>query len=338
MSRSVITPGNDDVSWADGAPSAAPEIGRRQMLAAGAGAAFMLSPALTRGSQVRQRAEARPGHEHKDCRRWGRPGLHGATLDLNAYPAGCSLSQAISVWEADTGCRLQATKVYKPPGKFPTIISPLIATLIEREIKALLCFKPTWYPLSRTELAALENTLRLYSRAGLKAEVTLWQEPQVCPDRPSSSDYVAMVRHYGPMVRQYYPLAYDASGHATLDGWRAYYPGDDYVDTVAVDYYGWQFVTGERLDVIAGLADNARPAKPFGIWEMGNMALPDPDPTPAQVTAYFAYIQSFMADRLAAGKANGELCWYNGNGANTIRSPWDYRARLWQSLTYATAF
>jgi hypothetical protein len=258
-------------------------------------------------------------------------------MDLNAFPAGTTWPQAISAWQDYTGCPIQAHKVFKHQGVFPDYIGPCIAALIDRGIKALLCFQPAWNPPTSDDLAALENTLRLYSRAGLTAEVTLWTEPQLSRFGMPSSAYVAMARYYGPVVRRYYPLAYNASGFAPDDEWESYYPGDAYVDKVAVDFYARQFVYGRRLDVIAGLADAASPAKPFGIWEMGDMAPPQPEPTPAEMTAYFGYVQSFMARRLAEGKTNGELCWFNGDGANVIQSAGDFRATLWRGLVLATS-
>jgi len=78
-----------------------------------------------------------------------------------------------------------------------------------------------------------------------------------------------------------------------------------------------------RLGTIVAIADNASPAKPFGIWEMGN-STGTTSPPQTQVEAYVGYLQSVIAGRLQAGKANAEIAWYNGNGVNTIGSSSDY--------------
>jgi hypothetical protein len=115
-----------------------------------------------------------------------------------------------------------------------------------------------------------------------------------------------------------------------------YYPGAAAIDLVAAGYYATMYVNGVTLDVIAGLADNANPPQPFGLWEMGSSAN-GTSLTQTQVENYFGYIQSFMADRLQAGKANADIVWFNGNGVNTIRSSSDYRVPLWDNLVNATS-
>jgi hypothetical protein len=107
-------------------------------------------------------------------------------------------------------------------------------------------------------------------------------------------------------------------------------------DVVAIDYYATTYLNGITLDTIVALADNARPAKPFGIWEMGSTNSKK-QPAQSQIDSYFSYIQSLMAGRLQAGKTNAEIAWYNGDGTNTITSSSDYRVPLWDSLVNATS-
>jgi hypothetical protein len=191
----------------------------------------------------------------------------------------------------------------------------------------------SYNPPASAHLAALANSLQMYRSAGLTATVTLWPEAQ---DQMTASQFHRVFQYYGRTVRQYYPLAYDAAGSRGPTNWKNYYPGASLVDVVAIDYYATAYVKGITLDTIVAIADNASPAKPFGIWEMGN-STGATSPAQSQIEAYFSYIQSLMAGRLQAGKANAEIAWYNGDGVNTISSSSDYRVPLWDSLVNATS-
>jgi hypothetical protein len=260
-------------------------------------------------------------------------GLHGATLSLAAFPAGTTWAQAIADWESYTGTTIKASKIYNSPGVFPATISTKIQALIGQGIKALLSFKPAFNPPTSADLAALASTLQMYLNAGLTATVTLWPEAQ---DQMTAAQFHRVVQYYGPTVRNYYPLAYDAAGSRGPANWKKYYPGALLIDVVAIDYYATAYVKGITLDTIVAIADNASPPKPFGIWEMGN-STGTTSPPQAQIEAYFGYLQSLMAGRLQAGKANADIAWYNGNGVNTISSSSDYRVPLWDSLVNATS-
>jgi hypothetical protein len=307
-------------------------VSRRALLRAlGAGAAAVAAaPVLLPGSHAGATTAARPGLPRAAATL---AGLHGATLSLAAFPSGTTWPQAIADWEGYTGTTIKAAKVYYGPGMFPTSISEEIRTFISGGVKALLSFKPAYNPPSKTDLAAMENTLQMYQAAGLTAAVTLWQEPQHVMTAPQ---FTRVVHYYGPAIRNYYPLAYDVTGAAGPAEWTRYYPGASFIDLVAIDYYATAYAKGIRLDTIAGLADSASPPQPLGIWEMGSSATGS-SPSQSQVESYFGYIQSFMAGRLQAGKANAEIVWYNGDGVNTISSSSDYRVPLWDSLVNATS-
>jgi hypothetical protein len=298
-----------------------------------------------RGRRARCRPRSPARHP---CRRTGRSqgraaaggypagrlaGLHGATLTLAAFPSGTTWAQAIADWESYTGTTIKASKIYNSPGVFPTSIGTKIQTLIGGGIKALLSFKPSFNPPTSADLAALAATLQMYQGAGLTATVTLWPEAQ---DQMTASQFHRVVQYYGPTVRKYYPLAYDAAGSRGPANWKKYYPGALLIDVVAIDYYATAYAKGITLDTIVAIADNASPPKPFGIWEMGN-STSTTSPPQSQIQNYFSYLQSVMAGRLQAGKANAEIAWYNGNGVNTIGSSSDYRVPLWDSLVSATS-
>jgi hypothetical protein len=307
-------------------------VSRRALLKGlGAGAAALAAaPVLLPGTRAGAAAAARAGLPLAAALL---AGLHGATLTLAAFPSGTTWSQAIADWESYTGTTIKASKIYNSPGVFPTSVSAKIQTLIGQGIKALLSFKPAFNPPTSADLAALAATLQMYQGAGLTATVTLWPEAQ---DVMTASQFHRVVQYYGPTVRKYYPLAYDAAGSRGPTNWKQYYPGALLIDVVAIDYYATAYVKGITLDTIVAIADNASPPKPFGIWEMGN-STSTTSPPQSQIQNYFSYLQSVMAGRLQAGKANAEIAWYNGNGVNTIGSSTDYRVPLWDSLVSATS-
>jgi hypothetical protein len=293
---------------------------------AGVAAAPVLMSSTRASASSAARAQLRPSATAS-------AGLHGATLQLAAFPSGTTWAEAIADWEGFTGTTIEASKVYNRPGVFPTSIGKEIQALIGQGIKALLSFKPAFDPPTAADLAALQNTLQLYQNAGLTATVTLWPEAQ---DTMTASQFHRVFQYYGRTVRNSYPLAYDAAGSKGPTSWKKYYPGALLVDVIAVDYYANVYAQNIMLDTLVAFADNGSPPKPFGIWEMGSSA-GNTSPPQSVVKNYFGYIQSLMAGRLQAGKANAEIVWFNGDGVNTISSSSDYRVPLWESLVSATS-
>ena len=62
-----------------------------------------------------------------------------------------------------------------------------------------------------------ERALEMFQDAGLMAEVCLWQE--VGPRDMTAAQYHAVVHYYGPTVRQFYPLVFDAPGFPGPTEW-----------------------------------------------------------------------------------------------------------------------
>lgn len=310
-----------------------PAVSRRAMLRGlGAGAAALTAgPALLASTPAAAAATPRDRLPRAAATLAGR---HGATLDLAAFPSGTTWPEAIADWDGYTSTTIKTSKVYYGPGVFPTSITGKMSTFISEGIKALMSFKPAYDPPTKTDLAALENALAMYQKAGLTATVTLWQEAQHVM---TASQFHRVFAYYGPTIRTYYPLAYNADGSRKPTSWKQYYPGASLVDVVAIDYYANSYAKGIRLQAIVAIADDASPAKPFGIWEMGNTGSKKANPPPSVIGNYFSYLQSLMAGRLQAGKANAEIVWYNGDGINTINSSSDYRVPLWDSLVDATS-
>ncbi|MBV9853915.1 MAG: hypothetical protein JOY82_05245 [Streptosporangiaceae bacterium] len=242
----------------------------------------------------------------------------GATFDLFPFPPGTTYPQAVDIWNRTTGTKMRCWKVYYQLGEFPASIDARIQTMINRGIQALISFKPA-IKHSSAERDKLAKAVRMFHRAGLTAEVCLWQE--VGPKDMTAAQYHSYVQYYGPAIRAYYPLVFDAPGYQGPKEWASYDPGHALVDGYAVDFYCGDYVNKKyTLEPLAALAGRL----PVGIWEIGNTASSKFMPTAAEITAYLGYITSFLSHRAASGLPVGSVAWYNGpagpkqNGQNEI--------------------
>jgi hypothetical protein len=230
----------------------------------------------------------------------------GATFDLFPFCPGTTYPEAVNIWNQTTGTSMQCWKVYYQASEFPTSIDDRIQTIINRGIQALISFKPA-ISLSQTDRTNLASALEMFKDAGLIAEVCLWQE--VGPRDMTAAQYHAVVHYYGPTVRQFYPLVFDAPGFQGPDEWAAYDPGRSNLDGYAVDFYCGDFVNkGFTLDPLGTLAGDL----PIGIWEIGNTASASFMPTADQLNDYMSYMTTFLTQRAASGLPVGSVAWFNG--------------------------
>jgi hypothetical protein len=141
----------------------------------------------------------------------------------------------------------------------------------------------------------------------LLAEVCLWQE--VGPRYMTAEQYHRYVAFYGPVIRDYYPLVFDAPGYQGHAEWAAYDPGHALVDGYAVDLYCGDYVhRNVRLGPLLKLAGKL----PVGVWEMGNAASSHFTPTAVEVSEYLHHITATLSAWLASGLPVGSSAWYNG--------------------------
>jgi hypothetical protein len=238
------------------------------------------------------------------------PARIGGTFDLFPFAPGTTYPRALKLWNETTGTTMRCWKVYYQLRQFPTAIDARLQTIIEHDIQALISFKPaidTTTAAAATDKKKLTAALTMFKRAGLKAEVCLWQE--VGPKDMTAAQYHKYVAYYGPDIRHYYPLVFDAPGYQGPAEWAKYDPGRHLLDGYAVDYYCPDYVRkGYKLDKIMELAGPL----PVGIWEIGNTASASFLPTAAEVTSYLTYITSKLSRRLAKGLPVGSVAWYNG--------------------------
>jgi hypothetical protein len=234
----------------------------------------------------------------------------GATFNLYPFAPGTTYPQALSKWNdaVSSPGMLRPSRCWKgyyEESKFPTKIDSQLKTVIDNDIQALISFKPAITPSPR-DRGALATAVKMFHDAHLKAEICLWQE--VRPEVMTPAQYLAYVKYYGPTIREYYPLIFDAAGTRGPKEWQAYDPGHAYVDGYAVDYYGpTYYKLGYKLDALASMAGTL----PIGIWEIGT-ATREILPNPTQLGDYMTYITGFLSQRLSSGLPVGSIAWYNG--------------------------
>lgn len=242
----------------------------------------------------------------------------GATFNLFPFAPGTTYPEAMKTWNATMSSPgvprpMRCWKVFYQLGQFPTSIDDEIQTIINNDIQALITFKPAITP-SSDDLKALAKAVKMFSDAHLKAEMCLWQEVRPATKGPGSGmtaeQYHTYVQYYGPAIRPYYPLVFDAAGSQGPDEWAAYDPGHTYVDGYAIDYYCPTYFNKDtiRLDALATLAGDL----PVGIWEIGNADSSPFFPSRSQLNEYMSYLTNFLTNRLAAGRPVGSVAWYNG--------------------------
>jgi hypothetical protein len=232
--------------------------------------------------------------------------LVGATFDLQPFKPGTTFPEAVALWNSTTGTTMQCAKVYYQLLRFPTTIDDRVRTLIDMGIEALISFKPAIVPDS-ADRDRLAQAIKMFHNANLSAQVCLWQE--VTDKDMTAAQYHTYVQYYGPVIRQYYPLVYNAFVHGGAQEWKAYDPGHDLVDGYALDFYCASYVRRHiRLGPMADIAGSL----PLGLWEIGNTATDSFFPTADQLGQYMDHITTFLAQRAAAGLAVGAVAWYNG--------------------------
>jgi hypothetical protein len=225
-----------------------------------------------------------------------------------------------------------AQEIFFQIGQYPTTVQSNMTGLQRAGCKFILCYKPAFNPVSPADKVSLGNSLAALKAAGVKGVVVLWQEPDLPQWDLSAAQYAAMVRYYSATVRTYYPLAYDIAFNQGMAGQAAYYPGDQYVDIVAVDFYANEYIyDGNKIDTMESLADNAVPPKPLAVYEFGVRDNQSQTLSHAQVRTFFHYLQNKMSARLSAGKTNGDVLWYDAKGLDNI-SAGDYKIPLLQSM------
>lgn len=178
--------------------------------------------------------------------------------------------------------------------------------------------------------------------------IILWQEAANAANNMSATDYGEMHAYYAPtvfasgiplIISVNYAQAAAQGTHgatdyalAALSRGPAYSPGSVY-GGITMDYYTNHFFNSPQtlLDTpdgaghnIQGIADSNN--LPFGIIEVGcNLGTGSGHFTLAQCNQYLEYLQTFMTNRLNAGKTNGDVIYYEGQcstaGTGDITNP-----------------
>lgn len=237
----------------------------------------------------------------------------GATFDLFPFAPGTTFPEAIREWNAKTGTHMRCMRVYFQNRKFPTALDPQLKAIRQFRIQALVSFRPaiptgTNQAEVKADFQHLQNALKLFLRNGLDAEICLYHE--VGPRDMTPSQYHTVVKHYGPMVRTFYPLVWNAPGYQPPSVWKPYGEGiQDQLNGFTIDLYCSDFIKHNRkLDPMIELAGD----KPVGVWEIGNTDNDKFKPTPTQLRQYFRHIRSHLAEREASKLPVGSVTYFNG--------------------------
>jgi hypothetical protein len=284
-------------------------VSRRALLGTGAAIGAAVGATAIAGLPAAA-AQRSPAAKRSPTSRITGPALVGATFDLFPFSPGTTYPQAVRLWNKTTGTTMRCWKVYYQLHKFPTSLDARLQTIVDDGIQALVSFKPaidTKSAQAATDKAKLAAAVKMFHQHGMRAEVCLWQE--VGPKDMTAQQYHKYVAYYGPVIRKYYPLVFDAPGYQGPAEWAKYDPGHHLLDGYAVDFYCGDYINhGVKLDRIMELAGGL----PVGLWEIGNTASSKFVPTVHEVNEYMDYITSTLSTRLALGLPVGSVAWYNG--------------------------
>lgn len=256
----------------------------------------------------------------------------GANISSASF-TGLTTAQAITNWTAISGRPLDVRRAYFAPGVIPAAITADLQADATAGRKVAMSLKPA---LDGSDQTALNTFLLSCKNAGLVADVCLYHEP--FSEGLTAAQYHSVVSSYGPTVRTYFPYLYCGSSgsSAATSAYASYYVSGAF-QKAAVDFYCPAYDGGFRIDSYSVVtdADNL----PFGLWEFDSSTDPTAGQTQAQATAYFGYVQSFFAGRVASGLTNADLCLFFDATAlsppkdyTPITSSSDYRVALYQAI------
>lgn len=202
--------------------------------------------------------------------------------------------------------------------------------------------------ITAAQRVAMANYIAMLQDNGIEFDVCLWQEMNVADKSgnlnfTTPAEYAAHIAYYAPVICD--PAAYWTSGgsaptaprliydpgYSTPSSGVAYWPGDgagytfyaitcDFYSTDYVKYSGSLANGSDPLYTLpsgggAGLEQIADTlGKPFGLAEWGNSAGKETASNP-YFSTYTTYIADKFAGRIAAGKPNYILCYYNSTNA-----------------------
>jgi hypothetical protein len=250
----------------------------------------------------------------------GTPGLVGATVSNNWFPAGTSEAHAITQFNSWVGLPLgnQVQRIYYGLGKYPALTDQPLAACIAAGAKVQICLKPLITGLTNATIATSEqnniaSTITLLQNAGVVFDLVFWTEANIGGKFTGPSQYIALIALYGPtVINAGVNLIYNPASYG--NNFALWYPGDALTSKVSIDYYTSDFNAGITFDSCAALADNHLPDPiDFGVSEI-NIS---PNGTQPQYVSMTNYVINYMSNRLASGLNNGDIIFYAGFNATT---------------------
>lgn len=278
----------------------------------------------------------------------GLTGLVGSTTPIQAYTvsgcydfpspgtqAGADNQFIAAVNRSSTSGHLTKTKKFWNEGTYQQT-GPRgndLANYISFGTKVMFALFPPHINYTAADQTALATFLTFIKSLGFNAsnsEIVLWQEPEIGnkfgnPNQAfplGTAGFQAGMAFFGPTVLAAgLPLVLDvglgggeATNAAYINAGLAA-AGCTYT-AIYCDYYFGAFSSGIRLATAAGIADAHN--LPIGIGEMGCHETDN-------YANYFNYITGFFQARIAAGKRNADIAWYQGQcdltGAGDLTAP-----------------
>ena len=254
------------------------------------------------------------------------------------FPGTPTMTQAIAEFDGWVGRTMasKAVRAYYTAGSWPGSLSSTQLGWIAAGLKIIVSFKPggSTRTLSTSEATNLANAIKMWQNAGANFDAILWHEPNTTSSGFTISEYAAYVAYYAPTVRGTSAQAVTAGIAPTALGYvpmlgtggggtaYSFYPGDQYVDWMGVDFYGSAYHSGVRMDSaqsgdahsILWRADNHAPTQvPMGVYEWNAGA--GTQISLAEWNGYVQHLTTIFTGRVAAGKVNADIVFWMGNSS-----------------------
>jgi hypothetical protein len=280
----------------------------------------------------------------------GTKGMIGSTVGPRIYSQATSRAGQAAVFDGYVSAAMGAQVVQKYYlAESQWLASPLTSDVLELpntfpDFKWIMAFRPS-VDMTKADQHNLRRTCELLQEANVNFDVILWQEPNAIDAKtfPTAADYQEYFYFYRPYVPAGIDVIYDCAGSATEANMSAYFPAQGGVEKVYCDFYGNIY----RTDLYDGNTNPLAPIEavaddnglPFGVgeWSFGTAAgvalTPATKPTAAE---YVRYLIDFFMTRLAAGKTNGDIVYFNGENStytfDIISGATDWKTPIFQSV------
>lgn len=236
--------------------------------------------------------------------------LGQADMGASDFPA------AHSIWQGLGLPPLRSVRIYLGDHHQWDPMPIRLVTAINEGMKIALSIRPPCNPVSQLERDKLDAFLATCRDLGAEMDVAMWHEPYY--RGVTAAQFRAMYEFYAPTIRNYYPVWCCFSGPDANPA-NGYFPGDAYVDGIAVDSYCSSWLNNRPADEIARAQSMADAhGLSFAIWEFNGAIDPVCGQSQSDVTDFFNHIKNLFLTRLARGKPCGDILLFNSSGESGV--------------------